>query len=534
MAITNFGKMHEVQNNISLKIFCNIAYFRISVLFSEIVLINLNQYNKMKIKKLNLFFGIVLLSLAAISCHKNEETTINKEALSVNEFILEYMDYFYLWTDKIPANLDPKATEDSKVFFEKTRYKGNEGDRDPDTGIYKNGDRWSFITDDLQGLLDYFNGIRTTAGYMPYAYLMEEGSDKLVLVVKYVYANSPASEVGLKRGSIIMKIDGKDLTNENVNELFGKESYEITLGTFDENTGKFSLTNKTETITKREIHTNPILKSEIYEIKGVKIAYLLYNSFIHDYDNKLIAEFQNYKSAGVNELILDFRYNGGGAVSSALNIASMIAPKGTIGSVFLKKQYNSKLQQDFLNDPNYGQDYLEDNLAETAYGHSDDGGIEGTPLPNLNLSKVYILGLEGTASASELIINGLKPYMNVVTVGGTTHGKYTASVTFKNKEYTNWAIQPIIFKSANANDETDYWNGFTPDLPIGDYPLNGDFGFDVSTMTGEPMLATAIKDITGDGSLAKQKEVETMVFKGAEIKDGNSALSTTMIYDIKE
>ena len=486
--------------------------------------------------KIYTFLLLAFISLSIVSCKKekvNKEDNFSKEALSVNKFILDYMGYYYMWTDKIPADLNPKSTENSKAFFDNVIYEGTSATYDEEIKANRDGDRWSFITDDLQGLLDYFNGVRTTAGYMPYAYLIEEGSDKLALVVKYVYDNSPASEAGLTRGTVIMKIDGKDLTNENVNELFGKESYVITLGEFDVNDKKFILTDKTKTITKREIHTNPIIKSEIYEINGIKIAYLLYKSFIHDYDDELIAEFQKYKDAGVTELVLDFRYNGGGAVSSALNISSMIAPQGAIGSVFLKKQYNAKLQQGFINDPNYGKDFLEDNLSKTAYGYSDDGGIEGTTLPNLDLSRVYVLGLRGTASASELVINGLKPYMNVVTVGGTTHGKYTASTTFINKEYENWAIQPIIFKSANANDETDYWNGFEAILPIGDYPLNGDFGFDVSTMTGEPMLATAIKDITGASSIAKQKEVETMIFKGVEIKDVNSILNTTMVYDIK-
>ena len=482
-------------------------------------------------KNINIFFGIILLSLATISCNKNEEPTISKEALSVNEFVLEYMDYFYLWTDKIPADLDPKSTEDSKEFFNKVVYNGTEDTYDQDIEANRNGDRWSFITDDLQGLLDYFNGVRTTAGYMPYAYLAEEGSDKLVLVVKYVYANSPASAVGLKRGSIIMEIDGKDLTNENINDLFKQESYEITLGTFDENTGKFSLTNKTETITKKEIHTNPIIKSEIYNINGTKIAYLLYNSFIHKYDNFLITEFEKFKAEGVTELVLDLRYNGGGAVSSAINIASMIAPKEAIGSVFLKKEYNSSLQKLYLEDPRYGEEYLQDRLSDKATGYKDDG-VLGTSLTNLNLNRVYVIGLNGTASASELVINGLRPYMTVVTVGGDTHGKYTASTTFQSKEYTNWAIQPIIFKSSNADGETDYWNGFPATIKVRDQPITGDFGYDETSKTGEEMLIAALNDISG--VTAKKEKEQIAKYEVKKIPVENAKLNTTMIYDINQ
>jgi C-terminal processing protease CtpA/Prc len=488
-------------------------------------------------KKTKVYKSIILFTILAftlVSCHKKESNeSISEEAQNVNSFILEYMDYFYLWNDKIPSNLDTKIDNDSKVFFNKVIYKGTSDTYDENINANRNGDRWSFITDDLQGLIDYFNGVRTTGGYMPYAYLMEEGSNRLVLVVKYVYDNSPASEVGIKRGSIIMKIDGKDLTSENVNELFSQESYEITLGKYNYTTNEFELINKTEKINKRVVYTNPILRSEIYEIDDIKIAYLLYNSFIHDYDDELIAEFEKYKTEGVTELVLDLRYNGGGSVSSALNISSMIAPEDAIGKVFLKKQYNPALQQEFINDPSYGKDFLEDKLTNKAYGFTDDGGIKDTPLPNLNLSRVYVIGLNGTASASELVINGLRPYMNVVTVGETTHGKYTASSTFKNKTYTNWAIQPIIFKSANALDVSDYWNGFAASIPEGDFPLNGDFGYDVETKKGEAMLVAALKDITGKELLSKQKEIENIDFRGIEVKNEKDNLKTTMIYDLE-
>lgn len=484
--------------------------------------------------KINIFIVIAFLGITTVSCNKPEESKISDEALGVNNLVLEYMDFFYLWKDKIPSNLDASSTEDSKEFFDKIVYKGTDSTYDENLGANRDGDRWSFITDDLQGLLDYFNGIRTSAGYYPYAYQIEEGSDKLALVVAYVYDNSPASKANLKRGSVIMKIDGKELTSNNINELFGQESYTITMGKF---TGdKFVLLDETKTITKVEINTNPIIKSEVYNVNGTKVAYLLYNSFIHNYDDRLILEFEKYKDQGVTELVLDLRYNGGGAVTSAINIASMIAPQSSIGQVFLKKKYNSELQELYLNDPNFGEDYLQNTLSDKAYGYNEDGGILGMNLPNLDLSRVYIIGLDGTASASELIINGLRPYMNVVTVGETTHGKYTASVTISSEifsdweKYPNWAIQPIIFKSANANDESDYWNGFAPELAVRDQPLYGDFGYDEVTKEGEQMLMKALRDITG--IVAKKQSIESIDYKKVRMPVENAALSTTMIYDV--
>lgn len=482
----------------------------------------------LKIYKI-IFLALVMSTV--MSCNK-EDSTISKEALNVNEFVLDYMDYFYLWTAEVSTNLDPKGTRDSKDFFDKVVYKGTSATYDSDLDANRDGDRWSFITDDLQGLLDYFNGVRTSAGYYSYAYRIGE-TGNLALVVAYVYENTPASEANFKRGTVILKVDGQDLTDENINTLLSQESYVATMGEYDFGNKEFVSLNKTSEIIKREIHTNPIIKSEIYNIDGVKIAYLLYNSFIHNYDDELIVEFQKYKDAGVTELVLDFRYNGGGAVSSALNISSMIAPQSAIGEVFLKKKYNDKLQDTYLNDSRYGKGYLEDKLSSVAYGFEDDGGIKGTVLPNLDLNRVYVIGLEGTASASELVINGLEPYMpgRVITVGGRTHGKYTASTTFKNKDYPNWAIQPIIFKSANANDVSDYWNGFEAKLSVDDQPIYGDFGYDVDLRVGEKMLTEAINDITDRA--AKKESFEEVTYDVVKMPVSNSRLSTTMIYDVK-
>lgn len=483
--------------------------------------------------KINIFLVIAFIGLSTVSCNKTDDSKISEEALNVNNFVLEYMDFFYLWTDKIPNNLDASSTEDSKAFFDKVVYKGNDGTYDEDLDANRDGDRWSFITDDLQGLLDYFNGIRTSSGYYPYSYRIEEGSDKLALVVAYVYSNSPASDVGLKRGSVIMKIDGKELTKDNINELYGQESYTITMGKYDFNNKEFVVLDETKSIAKIDMNTDPIIKSEIYTINGTKVAYLLYNSFIHNYDDDLISEFEKYKAQGVTELVLDFRYNGGGAVTSALNIASMVAPQTDVeqGEVFLKKQYNNELQNLYLEDPNYGEEFLQNKLSNKAYGYEGDGGIAGMDMPNLDLSRVYVIGLHGTASASELVINGLRPYMNVVTIGENTHGKYTASSTLKNKDYPNWAIQPIIFKSANADGISDYWDGFEPVIGERDQPIYGDFGYDEISNTGEPMLMAALNDIAG--VVAKKQDTEILEHDVVIMPVENAGLSTTMIYDIE-
>jgi C-terminal processing protease CtpA/Prc len=182
----------------------------------------------------------------------------------------------------------------------------------------------------------------------------------------------------------------------------------------------------------------------------------------------------------VNELILDFRYNPGGSVSTATLLASLIAPADVVANeeVFIKYIWNDIINDYWVNEEGEESENLIIKFLNAGQ--------------NLNLNRLYVLTSDNTASASELVINGLRPYMDVIMVGDTTHGKYTASITLHDEEKSfNWAIQPIVLKTANINNETDYRDGLVPDhLADDDYfaPLGS---------LEEDRLATAISLITG-------------------------------------
>src|SRR5690606_23704609 len=159
----------------------------------------------------------------------------------------------------------------------------------------------------------------------------------------------------------------------------------------------------------------------------------------------------------------DLRYNPGGSVNSSVLLASMITGQFP-GSVFSKEIWNNKYQS-----------YFQANDPEGLLNRFVDEIDKNIPLNTLNLNKVYILTTEGSASASELVINGLDPYIDVVQIGTTTTGKYTASVTlYDSPTYSRtnanpnhkYAIQPLVLKSANVNGVTDYYNGLIPDHVI--------------------------------------------------------------------
>jgi C-terminal processing protease CtpA/Prc len=406
------------------------------------------------------------------SCDDNNDTNDASGTLKINTFIHDHMDYYYYWNEEMP-NIDYKKEADSEDYFYKLL-------KNPD-------DRWSFITDDIAGLENYFKGIFKSPGYSIQAYFLDQStSNQVIIIVEYVYRNSPASEAGLKRGDIFYKINGEVLTNDNFQELLSLDSKVITLGQITAADEIIELEPAISISSQENLVQHPILATNIIEKEGTVIGYLAYNSFIDEYDEELSEVFTQFKTAGVNELVLDLRYNSGGAVSTAQKMAGMIVPASAHGQIFIREKFNLGLSR---NNSNLKFDVGADNL---------------------NLDRVYILTTEGTASASEMIIYGLEPYMEVIQIGAETHGKYYASFTISDnrdpqKRTHNWAIQPIVIRSENANNSINYQKGLAPDVDLNDTRYNAELGDEE-----EHFLAAAIEHITtGSISTAVLKSAST-------------------------
>jgi carboxyl-terminal processing protease len=215
----------------------------------------------------------------------------------------------------------------------------------------------------------------------------------------------------------------------------------------------------------------------------------MYNGFYSAYDYQLNEAFGKFKANGITDLVLDFRYNVGGSVQTAIRLASMITGQFN-GQLFAKEQWNAKIT-----------DYFNKTKPEKLINNFVDK-IDSTPINSLNLTKVYILTSKGTASASELVINGLKPYMNVVQIGDFTYGKNVASLTLYDsvdfsKQNINtthkYAMQPIVFKLSNAAGFGDFTNGLAPTIALEESLQNlGTLG-----EVTEPLLKAAIANING-------------------------------------
>jgi carboxyl-terminal processing protease len=442
----------------------------------------------------------LLLIILLTNCKKDikPEPVVIDEATVVNKFIYNRLKQYYLWSDQVPnlyANFAKKDSlnaflnryADPNLLFTDLLYK------------YKTIDKWSFIVDDSKVIDDWVQGISETMGFDFMLYRVGTAGD-VFGVVRYIYKGSPAEKAGIKRGDLFMKVDGTQLTVDNYQTLlFTNATYTLSMASISGN--YISLNGNSVTMTAVTMQENPILLDTVLNIETHKIGYLVYNGFNSLFDIQLNDVFKKFKDAGITSLILDLRYNGGGSVQSAKYLASMIYGTAT-SEVFIKSRYNSDFQNYIVQ--TYGASSLIENFTNVI------ANTETSPLAHintLNLKKLYVITSDNTASASELLINGLKPYMTVFSVGINTAGKYVGSLTIKDWDdngvvnpNNNWAMQPIVVKISNANDISDFVDGLTPNylaeediaslLPFGDQ--------------NETLLRVALNDIQGIAQSGKK------------------------------
>ena len=421
------------------------------------------------------------------SCKEDEiieEEKIDPSVIAVNGWIKDVMEYVYLWRDKIPSGIDYRKEPDSEAYFGKL--------------LYPEEDKWSWITDDYESLMKELEGEPVTMGYAPVFYRFGDGDD-VFMVIKYVYLNSAADKAGVKRGDIFLAIDGRGLTTSNYYELYSGRKYTATLGVLSGNT--LLPSGRVVTLEAQVTVTDPVLYTEVFHRGGKKIGYLVYTEFLNGKNDvfldRLDAVFDEFREAGVTELIVDLRYNGGGEISAAAHLASAIAPRSVVNakSVLVNVKYNSLLQSYYESGSQHAH-----RLSYTFPANSH----------NLDLHRVCFLTTGSTASASELLMIGLAPYMSVVQIGENTRGKYTGGWVIPDLEEPpthNWAMVPIVMKYENINQFTEFKNGLSPTIYMSDNLLAAlPFG-----NTEDPMLATALSFLAGEPALAVAKSAPVRI-----------------------
>lgn len=442
--------------------------------------------------KLIIIFFLVVFGFQ--SCQDNDD--IGAPAyLEVNDFIWKGLNLYYLWQADVPNLADDKFKTQTQLnnflsgypqpenLFESLLYKP--ASLNPAAEAV---DRFSWIVDDYLELEGQLQGTTNNNG-VDYILYKRENSDEIFGVVRYIIANSDASTKNIKRGDFFTGVNGTQLSLSNYQALLFGSNNDYTLNLADYNGGAITPNGKTVALTKTILDENPILVNKIIVSGSHKIGYLMYNGFYANYDTQLNNAFGALKSQGITDLVLDLRYNSGGSIQTATRLASMITGQFT-GQVFAKQQWNDKIESYFAaNDPESLKNLFTDKMGTTA-------------INSVGMTKIYILTSTNTASASELVINGLKPHIGVVQIGDVTKGKNVGSVTLydsptfgKEKRNPNhrYAMQPIVLKIVNSAGFGDYQSGLDPNFTLKETVSN----LDVLGSPTEPLLSLAIGKITG-------------------------------------
>ena len=450
-------------------------------------------------KKTPLLLLSLLILLTANSCFKdNDDEFQAASSLEIQNFIYQAMNIWYLYKPNVSNLADDRfASQDELNDFldnfetpEDLYY----------TGLVADVDRFSFITDDYRELENSFAGVTLNNG-LDYALSLNPNDESLAFgIVRLVLPGTSADEEGVERGMLFNTIDGETLgtvasgggrsLDNRSRELLAQDTYTIGLAEIDAD-NNIVPTGESITLTKEEYTENPIYITKTLDVNGQKVGYIMYNAFTANFDEDLNNAFSELKAEGITELVLDLRYNGGGSVRTATDLSAMITGQFG-GEIFSTEVWNPQIQA-----------ILEENDAESLENRFNTNLRSGTSINTLNLNRIFVLTTGSTASASELVINGLDPYISVVQIGTTTTGKFQASTTFYDSEAPNfqrdgaspnhfYAIQPLIFTSANANGVTGFVNGLEPDIELSETIRN----FGVLGDPEEPLLAAALLEIS--------------------------------------
>lgn len=403
----------------------------------------------------------------------------------VDNFLYDIMSDYYLWSSNMP-----------RMKKDESRYPGDFFE----SLLYRTKDVWSYCVEDGESYMAEDAGTPYSMGYSPqfwpYNYnKITKKYENVLIVVEFAYPGSPADRAGLKRGDIIIEIDGEPMTPDNYYDLYSKEHATYALAGYDPEKNQLFLNGRKISMQAEIVEADPSIYDTIINVGGKPVGYFVYTSFTRNsaYYATIDAAFDRFKAAGVKDLILDLRYNGGGDIEAAGYLASAIAPANVVGKeVLIRYEYNSILT-------NYYKKNSPEDL-EVKFPKNDH---------NADMQNLYVIGTYGTASASELVTTGLMPYMNVTLVGDTTYGKCTGMFVFYGgykglEDLGNWVFMPVCMKYANANGFTDFVDGLIPDYRVDDDLLAGHQLGDVN----EPMLATALDVAAGLPLTAKAAQIK--------------------------
>ena len=387
-----------------------------------------------------------------------------------NQFVYEVMQDLYLYNDQLPT-VNPNNYDSPSDLLEDLRVA-------PDS--------FSTINDQQTQQNFYEDGTYNGIGFT-----FKANSDSYTIT--YIFNDSAANRAGLQRGDEIVSIEGISVTQINtdggLNEFLSNYSNSDSLN--------FSITSSNAQtlnleMSKGLVRMNTVISSDVITSNTLKIGYLALSSFIEPTKVELATAFRRFNQESIDELVLDLRYNGGGKIDTAQLLASYIAGDNALGADVTKLIYNDQ----------------NSNLNESFPFQSLNNSVD--------LDRLYVLTLEGTCSASELVINAMKPVgIEVITIGQTTCGK---PIGFRAIDFCDKTLLPASFAITNDSNEGDYFNGITATCAAND-DLNSELAD-----PNEGMFAAALYHINSgqcqladDQSYRLSKESEKKYTKPSNI-----------------
>ena len=283
-----------------------------------------------------------------VSCKDQDDSIALREYdFEIEDFIWEALNTYYYWQDTVPDLADNRFN--SQKSYASFLSRSNENQEQLFESLLFDKDRFSWIVSDYTALENQLRRVYTTSGMILGLERIGESND-LFAYVRYVLPDSDASEKNIKRGDLFLSINNEQLTMDNYRELLRSdvELFSIQLAQISGQT--VSPTGLSVDLVKAEIQENPIHIHKLIELNNAKIAYLMYNGFVADFDDQLESAFAEFQTQGINQLVIDLRYNRGGRTSSSIKLASMITGQFS-GEVFAQTQHNDKLSS-------YNEDYL--------------------------------------------------------------------------------------------------------------------------------------------------------------------------------
>jgi C-terminal peptidase prc len=362
-----------------------------------------------------LVFGLLPQPSAAQSGPRNCST------VSQNLFVRDVLDEYYYWYRELPR-LNAANYSSPEAYLEAARYRPLDS-------------HFSYITS--REANEAFYG---ESQYVGLGFSTQTTTEMRIL---QVFPDSPASEAGIARGDRILEINGASVSDlidtGRIDTAFGASEPGVSA------TVLFQSLNGQQhraTMTKRVVTMPTVSHTRTFRVDGRTVGYLFFRNFVTPSYEALDAAFQSLRDAGATELVIDVRYNGGGLVNVAVHLASLVGGVTTEGRILATFQHNDK---------------------NTAL--NEDLRFKTAPPQTLNLARLFVITTRGSASASELLINSLRPHLPVVVIGDDTYGKPVGQYGFT---FCDKVLAPVAFKLVNSEGQGDFFDGIPPDCRAAD------------------------------------------------------------------